>query len=145
MQAVIGVDIGGTKTKMGLIQKEKEIEVVDTLIFPTSYLRPQKLKNDIIINVEKIIQKNDLQISGIGLASAGRINFNEKEVVYATDNLKDWAEISIVEELENKFNIPVLIDNDVNAALNCELYFNDFQGKTVIFLTIGTGLGGAIS
>ena len=144
MKLAIGVDIGGTKTKLGLINNQGEID--NTYIFPTSYLKPHKLKDDLINNIAKLIDNCNQEIAGIGIASAGRINFNEKKVVYATDNLKDWAEIPIVKIIEKEFKLPVYIDNDVNAALNCELQLNKpAVNQTIIFLTIGTGLGGALA
>lgn len=144
MKTAIGVDIGGTKTNVGLIGEDGEI--IDLLSFATSYSRPVKLKEDILDYIEKIINKNEDPVCGVGIASAGRVDYQKKQVVYATDNLVDWARVPIVKETSEKFKLPVFLDNDVNAALNCELQWGDFSEKQmVIFLTIGTGLGGAVA
>ncbi len=144
MKVAVGVDIGGTKTNVGLIREDGEI--IDLLTFSTSYSQPVKLKEDILDYIEKIINKNEQTVCGIGMATAGRVDFQKKKVVYATDNLVDWAQVPIVKETAEKFQLPVFLDNDVNAALNCELHSGDFSEKQmVIFLTMGTGLGGAVA
>ncbi|MFW6270912.1 MAG: ROK family protein [Bacillota bacterium] len=144
MKSAIGIDIGGTNTKIGLLDEEGNVNY--RCKFATSYLEPEKIRDDLIKYIDSIINNMEKKLSGIGIASAGRIDFKSKKIVYTTDNLKDWAEIPITRILEKRFNIPVFIDNDVNAALYHELKTNEFdKDKVIIFLTIGTGLGGAVA
>lgn len=139
----IGLDIGGTKTNIGVVNELGQL--LENKTIATNALDPLKLKDDLIHEINIIVTKYNA-IKGIGIASAGRVNFNDNKVVFATDNLKGWANIPIAKLLERKFNLPVYIDNDVNAALLCDLSLNPSLSKqTVIFITIGTGLGGAIS
>lgn len=143
MKLAIGIDIGGTKTNIGLVTPQGEL--IELKSFATSALDPQQLKEDLIKELTNILKSNK-NISGIGLASAGRINYNNKTVTYATDNLKDWARLPITDILKKQFNLPVIIDNDVNAALLCALKLNPaLKKQIVIFLSIGTGLGGAVA
>lgn len=144
MELSIGIDIGGTKTNIALISPKGEIVEINN--FATNALSPNKLKEDLIKGIGKIIDKQ-ANIKGIGLASAGRVNFNKNKIVYATDNLKGWAEIPITSIIEERFQLPVYLDNDVNAALLCDLTLHPEYASSpiTIFLTIGTGLGGAIA
>ncbi|MEJ6950464.1 ROK family protein [Natronospora cellulosivora (SeqCode)] len=143
MMKAIGIDIGGTKTNIGIVDEKGK--VLEKKTFATNAQNPSKLKDDLINEIYNIIKKdNDMQ--GIGIASAGRVDFSSNKVVYATDNLKGWTNIPITEILKKEFKLPVYIDNDVNAALLCDIVLNpNLAEQTVIFLTIGTGLGGAIA
>lgn len=144
MKLAVGIDIGGTKTNLGLITPQGKLTESKRLL--TNALNPQQLTADLKREIRELI-KDRTDIIGIGLATAGRVNFNEKKVVYATDNLKGWASIPIAEILAEEFSLPVYIDNDVNAALLCDLQLHPeyTTSPMIIFLTIGTGLGGAIA
>ncbi len=142
-ELAIGVDIGGTKSNVAVIRKSGEI--IELSKFKTPADHPEQLLAELKIHIKKIIDKYD-KIKGIGIASAGRTIYAKRKIGYATDNLKDWTKISLVESLERAFKLPIYLDNDVNAALLAELKLNeDFNDKIVIFLTIGTGLGGALA
>ena len=141
----VGIDIGGTKTNIAVINKKGNIKNIKRIA--TNNEQPEKIKDSLIIHIKPLLDKYK-NIKGIGIASAGRVIFDKKTIGYATDNLKDWTEYPLVELLKKEFNIPILIDNDVNAALLAELKLNkkiykDY--KNIIFLTIGTGLGGALA
>lgn len=141
----VGVDIGGTKTNIGIITangRVKELKNIDT-----NANNPEAIKENLIKFISILIKEHK-NICGIGIAAAGRVIFDKKIIGYATDNLKDWTEYPLVDELNDKFNLPIIIDNDVNAALFSELNLNDSikkEDNNIIFLTIGTGLGGALA
>jgi len=142
MSLAIGIDIGGTKTNLGVISKEGTIKQLTTI--STEAQNPNQLTEDLLAELTKLITSYP-QVNGIGIASAGRINFNN-QVLYATDNLQGWTDVPIVEIIKQEFELPTYLDNDVNAALNCDLKLNpNYQTGTTIFITIGTGLGGAVS
>lgn len=141
----IGIDIGGTKTNFAVITKNGSIKEINKV--KTNSQDPDAITKSLIKNITFLMGKYK-NIKGIGIASAGRVLFEEEIIGYATDNLKNWTEYPLVEKLKNKFNIPVFIDNDVNAALLAELKINDSikeKHNNIVFLTIGTGLGGALA
>lgn len=144
MKIAIGIDIGGTKTNLGLITPMGKIVECKRLL--TNALEPQRLTEDLKQEIRKLT-KDRHDICGIGLATAGRVNFKKKKVVYATDNIRGWASIPIAEILREEFSLPVYLENDVNAALLCDLKLHpEYAASPItIFLTIGTGLGGAIA
>lgn len=142
-QPVIGIDIGGTKTNIATISPQGKPDNLQKIA--SSSENPEQLKNDILKRVQDVSQKTKGNLAGIGIATAGRVNFREKKILYTTSNLKGWSDIDITGVLKEKFKCPVFIDNDVNAALLSELKLNTIKGRVVIFIAIGTGLGGAIA
>ena len=141
----VGIDIGGTKTNIAVIDAKGNIKEMNKI--KTNNDQPDKIKDSLIKHIKPLINRYK-NIIGIGIASAGRVIFDKKTIGYATDNLKDWTEYPLADNLKKEFNLPILIDNDVNAALLAELKLNDSineRYKNIIFLTIGTGLGGALA
>jgi len=83
-------------------------------------------------------------IKGIGIASAGRINVEEGSVFYATPNLPGWTGLHLRDIFQNKYNVPVVVDNDVNAAAIGEGWLGAARElDSYVCITLGTGVGGA--
>ncbi|GKX29952.1 N-acylmannosamine kinase [Vallitalea longa] len=141
MKKVIGIDIGGTKILGGLINEKGTL--IESIKVPTNAL----CGRDAIINsIFSIINKlMDKEVKGIGVGSAGRINYNKGIVDYATDNLPGWTNLNIKKTVETKYKIPVIADNDVNTAVLGEHWIGSALGyKNIIMITLGTGVGGAV-
>ncbi|WP_096231942.1 ROK family protein [Thermoanaerobacterium sp. RBIITD] len=141
MNKVIGIDIGGTKILGGVIDS------YGNLLKSNEVLTEAKLGRDHILKklfsiIDTLIDKD---IEGIGIGSAGRINFNTGEVVYATDNLPGWTGLNLKNIIEEKYSLPTIVDNDVNAAAIGESWVGAGKGfRNMVMLTLGTGVGGAI-
>lgn len=138
----IGVDIGGTNTKiclidnLGKILKEKNFK---TLPEKGGDFYIDKLTKEI----EDIIENFSGKIEGVGIGSAGQIN-NLGEVVSAT-NVYHLKGYNIKDILENRLNMVVKIINDVQAMALGELYFGNHDNMENSFcLAIGTGVGGGL-
>jgi glucokinase len=143
----IGVDIGGTKINIGLIGKDGTI--VADCNYPTE-ARKQGLIDRVINGIESLMAKlrgnSDLsQVKGVGLGSAGQIDFNKGTVHFATDLLPGYTGTPLKDILQRRFDLPVYIDNDVNVMALTEKYFGvGIDTKHFLCLTLGTGVGGAI-
>ena len=130
---ILGVDIGGTSVKVGLFTPENGL--LETESFPTPLHDAQKLIDALVPYVGK--WSPDL----VGIGSAGSIH-TDTGLVYA-GNL-DWWGVPLRELAEAALGLPVWVDNDANAALMAEVYDGTCVGKdTCIYLTLGTGIGGA--
>lgn len=130
---ILGADIGGTTVKVGLFTPENGL--IETEIFPTPLSDVQKLIDELKPYVTK--WQPDL----IGIGSAGSIH-TDTGLVYA-GNL-DWWGVPLRELAEKTLKKPVWVDNDAQAALMAEVYDGECRGKdTCIYLTLGTGIGGA--
>lgn len=143
----IGVDIGGTKIAAGIVSRKGEIIEKKTIS------TPQGGKNEVISAVLYLIKtlldygKNNhlVEISGIGIGTAGQIDFDRGLVLSGTTNIADWNHVPLRELIEDYFHYPVWVDNDVNVVLlaenqlGCAIGVND-----VICLALGTGVGGSV-
>lgn len=129
-----GVDIGGTNIKIGLVDSEKGL--LETATFPSFPGDAEKLAEEIALCVR------DMNVRAIGVGTAGSVHL-DTELVYAS-NLKWWG-VPFRKYLEEKSGLPVWVDNDAQCAMMAEVFDGALQGvKNGIYLTIGTGIGGAI-
>ena len=140
-KVVVGIDIGGTITKIGLIDKNGKC--ISKISFRT---KENNDFDDFIKNInDSIIKLNNknLDISSIGI---GAPNANSLEGTIETPaNLKWKGKLEIIKKLKNFFNIPIKLSNDANcAAMGEMLYGNAKSFSDFIVITLGTGLGSGI-
>ncbi|WNR46132.1 ROK family protein [Paenibacillus roseipurpureus] len=138
----IGVDIGGTSVK-GVVCNTSG-EVLMTTRVPTD----ASLGKDAILRaVSQVILELKTQhpdVGAIGIGTAGQVNVQTGQVVYATDNLPGWHGFMLADWVEEQFCLPVAVDNDANVALVGEAWTGAARGLTDVgMLTLGTGVGGA--
>lgn len=138
----IGIDIGGTKIKYGLVDDEGNI-----LEFMEMDTEAKKGRRGILEKIAYIINyfKNKYDIKGVGISTAGQVNSLEGIIKYATETLPNWTGTELKKFVEDNFGVGCEVENDVNAAALGELWKgagrneNDFA-----CITLGTGIGGAI-
>lgn len=146
MDKVIGLDIGGTSVKGAIVGRDGTI--FETAICLT---RPEAGRELLLQRMEVLMYKllsgqPDGTIHAIGIASAGRVNFGNGEVVYATENLPGWQGVQLKQWAESVFGLPTIVDNDANAALLGEIWLGSGSPQEeLVMLTLGTGVGGAYS
>ena len=141
----IGVDIGGTSIKIGLVDENGDI--LDKF---TYLVDSQDNQEDMIDELAKKLlyffdlNKLDMkEIGGIGIGCPGSIN-SETGVCDYSNNLR-WNNLKIVDILKKHINLPMKISNDANAAALGEYKFGVGKGyKNMIMLTLGTGFGGGV-
>lgn len=139
---VLAIDIGGTKTLFGIIDSTGNI--IKKMKINTDI---EQGKHDLLKRIKVYIRKFQLEYNfkAIGIASAGRIDVENSEVYFATDNLPNWTGIKFTEELSEVSHVPIVVDNDVNCAGIGEKWIgrgNDLQ--SFICITLGTGIASAI-
>ncbi len=135
---ILVFDIGGTNIKHGLYKDGNLIEVSET---STNAKRGGKAVIDSVIKLTK--QKIDYDVRAIGISSAGQINPDAGVVVYANENIPGYTGFNIKKTIEDTFSVPCYTDNDVNCAAYGELKVSGIKDDFV-FITYGTGVGGAI-
>lgn len=140
-KAVIGIDIGGTNTAVGYVNFKGEI-IADCFL-PTQGHQNFNFYIDILSKeIKNIIDKfsDKYEFSGIGIGVPNG-NFYTGKVEYAP-NLGWEEEVNLAEIFKLKFNAPVFITNDANAAALGEQIFGGAKGMNdFIVITLGTGLG----
>ena len=140
-KTVMGIDIGGTKIIIGCVSKGKIVGE------PFSCKTPSTSEGILNVVLEGIETFNyDFNIKAIGIATAGTVNQENTRVVGSTGNLpKGYADINFKEEIEKKFEIKTLVENDANAAAYAEFKAGAAIGHmNTITVTLGTGVGGGI-
>lgn len=137
--SVLGIDIGGTNIRVGLIDDNSLIRVESIVINNT------KDENETNYELISLIKKFDLtEVEGIGVGVPSVVDV-EKGIVYEVQNIPSWKEVHLKTILESKFELPVFVNNDANCFAVGEKYFG--KGKkyqNVVGLIIGTGMGAGI-
>lgn len=146
----LGVDIGGTKTAAGLVTEAGA--VVAQAVCPTPAASGgQAVLTQAIALAKSLLTDNGggHLIAGIGIGAGGQIDANTGVALFATNVLPDWAGVRIKDGFADAFAAVdpsrIAVDNDVNALAMGELRFGRAKGlATVVFLALGTGVGGAL-
>jgi glucokinase len=135
----IGVDIGGTKIAAGVVDEAGKIIVTtrrDTPAEDTS-----RTQDGIVDAVQELTA--EFQIEGVGIGAAGFVDDMRSTVMFAP-NLA-WRDEHLRTSLERRLKLPVVIENDANAAAWAEVRFGAARGEDhAVILTVGTGIGGGI-
>lgn len=143
----IGVDIGGTCVKAGLVNSSGEISLAAQAPTQASGGR-DAITASVCRAIEQVIaagRKQGHDVAGLGIASAGAIDPDDGSVFAATDNLPGWAGFELRKFVEEKFSLPTWVVNDAHAAVLAELHFG--LGRSLsdfVAITVGTGIGGGI-
>ena len=142
-ECAIGIDIGGTTTKLGLIANSGEVLNSDTIPTLCNEGAPAFIA-ELMNRVERLLQHRPHENrgdAGIALSVAGLIDSRRDRVVYNT-NLQPLVGTPLVEIFNQRFKCPVVLDADCNAACLGELRFGAGQGaKRLLSFVVGTGLG----
>ena len=141
----IGVDIGGTNIKVGVVDSTGSI--LKKTSFPTKSQRPYiEIIKDIDNTIRNLLSEVGLvvnDIKAIGIGSPGSIDSRTGTVIY-TNNL-DWENVPLAQELTSLTGIPAYVHNDANAAAMGEWKFGTGKGcNDIVLITIGTGIGGGV-
>lgn len=142
----VGVDIGGTKIKVGLV-KEEDGALLTKGKIPFVHEGYEVVFQQIAAEINRLLEEAHQsieQVGSIGLAVPGSIDTRQGRVLHA-HNL-GFHDVPVVVAMKQYFpEIPVYVANDANAAALGELCCGVFQGyRTAVLLTIGTGVGGGI-
>ncbi|MCM8767253.1 MAG: ROK family protein [Candidatus Omnitrophica bacterium] len=140
MKKAVGIDLGGTYIKAGLVDETGKI--LKKQQFPT--LAEKNDRQLVLTQIEKSIEfAFEIDIEGIGIGTPGVVD--DEGIVYEAPNLPEWDNINLKKIFEEKFKKKVVVENDVNTIAWGEYLFGAGKGsKTMICITLGTGLGGGI-
>ncbi|MDQ6903057.1 MAG: ROK family protein [Bacteroidota bacterium] len=137
--SILGIDMGGTNFQGGLVVNNN-LEQIHTLRVNSQGSLNEVLK-DLFSFTDNIINSS---VSGIGIGVPGLVNSDER-MVYDVVYIPSWKKIPLQQLMEERYKIPVFVNNDANCFAVGEFYFGKGKGyNSMIGLTIGTGLGSGI-
>lgn len=136
---ILGIDIGGTFTKLGLFNEH--VELLESWIYPTKNETGGKtILDDLTNRIEKL-----RKLDAIGICIPGQIDAESGEIIGELVNIPDTANLPIKKTLEERFSVPVYIRNDVHAAALGESHLGiGKKESTFLYIAYGTGIGGAM-
>lgn len=136
-RAAIGVDIGGTRIRVGRVAADGTVSARASM--PSTPDANQVLRRCLALIAE--VQSSDVAAIGIGVP--GEVHADTRQVL--SGGYVDLSEVDIAQSVETATGLPVVIDNDGTMALLGEVGCGAARGQTsVVMLTIGTGIGGAV-
>ena len=146
MSHVIGIDIGGTK--IATVVADKNGNILNKIRRPTLTNKGIGYAFRLIIEstYETVVCANlgIQEIDAIGVSCGGPLD-TKTGIVYSPPNLPGWDEFPLKAKLQSEFKLPVKIENDANAGALAEYRFGEGKGyKSVLYMTMSTGIGGGI-
>ncbi len=139
MEAVIGVDLGGTKVGIGRVEKGRIIRHISAAV--SGQGSAAEVIEEVVGAIARVF---DPDVVGIGVGVPSVVDV-EKGIVYDVQNIPSWKEIPLKEILENRFGRPVYINNDANCFAVGEKHFGRGRRfRHLVGLIVGTGLGAGI-
>ena len=137
----VGVDIGGTKVAAGVVTFDGQVLDVVRRETPHRTKTPDVVEETIVDAVLELRRRHDVHAVGIG--AAGFVDASRSHVLFAPH--LSWRNEPLREAISERVRLPVVIENDANAALWAEWRFGAARGDThVICVNLGTGIGGAL-
>jgi glucokinase len=136
---ILAVDLGGTNIRAGRVENSQVVVQKYTRLQDKDIL--EKTLDQIIALIESVLDKT---VSGIGIGVPSVVDV-ETGTVYDVTNISSWKKVELKDILEARFGLPVRVNNDVNCFILGEHRHGLAKGfKSVVGLTMGTGLGGGI-
>ena len=142
----IGVDLGGTSIKYAVVSNLGKVMWEQMRPTDAGQSRTEVIENIAdCIKEAKSFAENFGKVHSVGVGTSGLVDIEKGLVMGGAPNLPDWENLPLASILTKMIDLPVFVDNDANLmGLGEYIYGLKGQGKNLIFLTIGTGIGGAI-
>ena len=147
MSTLLGIDIGGTAVKIGVVDENGKVLLSETRsVSFDGYQTP--VLTTVRRTAKEFLTTNAIPVeslAGIGVSAAGQIDTRKGIVAGTCGSLPNYIGSPIKAELEAKFGLPTTVANDANCMTLGEVWVGAAQGYTdVIGVTLGTGVGGGI-
>ena len=143
----IGIDLGGTSVKYALIDNEGVFYFQGKLPSKADVSAEAVIGQLVtaINEVKAFAQEKGYKIDGIGIGTPGIVDGMNRIVLGGAENINGWENIHLADRIETETGLPALLGNDANLMGLGETMYGAGQGAThVVFLTVGTGIGGAV-
>jgi glucokinase len=136
----IGIDVGGTKVLGGVVDESGV--VLARARKDTPRQGGKALTQTIAETVKELMAQH--KVKSVGVSAAGFVS-SDRKTMLATPNIADWNDVDLDSELKSLIGLPIVIENDANAAAWGEAKFGAGRNQNhMMMLTVGTGIGGGI-
>ena len=148
MKTFLGIDIGGTKCAVTLARLNRGINIEKKLRFDSHAERgSDAMLSDLYAAIDRILAESALtarDIKAIGISCGGPLD-SRRGVVLCPPNLPGWVNVPVTKLMSERYGVPVFLLNDANACALAEWKLGAGRGcENMIFLTMGTGMGGGV-
>ena len=144
--AVLAIDIGGTKLAAGIVDSEGRILArgeIPTLAkegLEPVLARIVGLGRDLLSRPEVA----GVRVHRIGMGCAGPVDL-KAGVVFNPPNLPGWTQVPLTDHIQRALALPTVLENDANAAALGEFRYGAGRGaRSIVYITVSTGIGGGI-
>jgi glucokinase len=138
----IGIDIGGTKVAGGVVGADGEVRRRARRDTPHRSTSPRVVEDTIVSVIEELRDPGE-RIVAVGVGAAGFVATDRSTVLFAPH--LSWRGEPLRQELAERVDLPILVDNDANAAAWAEYRFGAGRGAShLVLVNLGTGIGGGI-
>jgi glucokinase len=144
--AAIGIDLGGTNLKVAVVDADGRALAKDTQECDVAR-GPEHVMAQMGAICEELLRHADCprqQVRGVGLGTPGPLDLDKGEIVWAA-NLPGWRNVPIRDSLSRVLRLPVILENDANAAAFGEFWAGAGRDHgDMVLLTLGTGVGSGV-
>lgn len=141
---ILGVDIGGTTAKLALVTRDGQITARSEISTCIDQYRVPVI-DCVIHGIDGFLKAANVSVEGIGVSATGQIDDREGIVIGTNGKIPGYEGTEIRKVLEARFDVPVTVLNDANAAALGECFAGKGRGRRhVLMVTLGTGVGGGI-
>ena len=136
-ERIIGIDMGGTNVRTGIVQNGIAANIISQRINANGSI------DEVLQQVFDITDK-EMQ-DGVKAIGVGFPGLAVNGIAYDVYNIPSWKEVPLQQLMEQRYDVPVLINNDANCFALGEFYFGKGNGSnSMVGLAVGTGLGAGI-
>ena len=145
-QLAIGVDLGGTSIKYAVVNGSGKVIWENKKPTDAGQTRTSLIESIAgCINEARSFTDKFGQVLCVGIGTSGLVDIEQGLVMGGAPNLPDWEDLPLASIISEMVDLPVFVDNDANLMGLGEYAFGlNGEGENLIFLTIGTGIGGAM-
>lgn len=134
--SIIGIDLGGTNVRVGVVTGSKLSNLISKKINAQGSVK--EVLEELFSLIDGVIDKS---VKAIGIGVPGLVDAKE-EMVYDVVNIPSWQKVPLKKWMEDRYAIPVFVNNDSNCFALGEYYYGKGKGAdSMIGATLGTGLG----
>lgn len=145
-QLCVGVDVGGTLIKAGLVDEAGQVLATARRATPGRAAAPGLVEDTIVTVVDELLASpppSGHVVTAVGVGAAGLVDADRGTVAFAPH--LSWRQEPLRDRLGARLDLPVVVDNDAHAAAWAEHRFGAGRDEShLLVITLGTGIGGAI-